>query len=122
VGELDREAASPGGTRPTRAHRLAARCRTLARSENRPRVRAEAVRIHDPLCSSSVGPAPGPSCLLSNVTYQPESPARVLLSEAPARSQGHPRWRVGLVGSSMRNFLAGVIAGAARPYPCLRRR
>ncbi len=50
-----------GGTRPTRAHRRAARCRTLARSENRPRVRAKAVRNHVSLCFSSVSRAPGPS-------------------------------------------------------------
>ena len=36
-----------------RAHRRAARCRTLARSENRPRVRAKAVRNHVSLCFSS---------------------------------------------------------------------
>ena len=42
-------------------HRRAARCRTLARSENRPRVRAKAVRNHVSLCSSSVSRAPGPS-------------------------------------------------------------
>ena len=43
------------------AHRRAARCRTLARSENRPRVRAKAVRNHVSLCFSSVSRAPGPS-------------------------------------------------------------
>ena len=35
------------------------------------------------------------------VIYQPEAPAR-----DPVR---FPRWRVGLICSSMRNFLAGVI-------------
>src|SRR5271166_3103849 len=57
IGELP----TVGGTRPTRAHRRAARCRTLARSENRPRVRAKAVRNHVSLCFSSVSRAPGPS-------------------------------------------------------------
>ena len=61
VCERDREVANRGGTRPTRAHRRAARCRTLARSENRPRVRAKAVRNHVSLCFSSVSRAPGPS-------------------------------------------------------------
>ena len=56
--ERDREVANRGGTRPTRAHRRAARCRTLARSENRPRVRAKAVRNHVSLCFSSVSRAP----------------------------------------------------------------
>ena len=55
------EVANRGGTRPTRAHRRAARCRTLARSEKRPRVRAKAVRNHVSLCFSSVSRAPGPS-------------------------------------------------------------
>ena len=57
----DREVANRGGTRPTRAHRRAARCRTLARSEKRPRVRAKAVRNQVSLCFSSVSRAPGPS-------------------------------------------------------------
>src|SRR5271166_4465710 len=57
IGELP----TVGGTRPTRAHRRAARCLTLARSENRPRVRAKAVRNHVSLCFSSVSRAPGPS-------------------------------------------------------------
>ena len=61
VCERDREVANRGGTRPTRAHRRAARCHTLARSENRPRVRAKAVRNHVSLCFSSVSRAPGPS-------------------------------------------------------------
>ena len=61
VCERDREVANRGGTRPTRAHRQAARCHTLARSENRPRVRAKAVRNHVSLCFSSVSRAPGPS-------------------------------------------------------------
>ena len=39
------------------------------------------------------------------VIYQPEAPAR-----DPVR---FPRWRVGLICSSMRNFLAGVIPGRA---------
>ena len=61
VGERDREVANRGGTRPTRAHRRAARCHTLARSENRPRVRAKADRNHVSLCFSSVSRAAGPS-------------------------------------------------------------
>src|SRR5262249_50013710 len=41
--------------------------------------------------------------------YQPDAPARV-----PEHS---PRWRVGLVCRSMRNFLAGVISPCAAGYP-----
>ena len=108
VCERDREAASRGGTRPTRAHRRAARCRTLARSENRPRDRAKAVRSHVSsllFCESrawSIGvpsqnvtqqldaPATGSSacnpacCRLSHVTDHSDAPARV-----PRHS---PRW------------------------------
>ena len=46
-------------------YRRAARCRTLARSENRPRVRAKAVRNHVSLCFSSVKCALVDPCPLS---------------------------------------------------------
>ena len=74
--ERDREVANRGGTRPTRAHRRAARCHTLARSENRPRVRAKAVRNHVSLCFSSVSCGLVHRCPLSiYVTHQPDTPA-----------------------------------------------
>ena len=74
--ERDREVANRGGTRPTRAHRRAARCRTLARSENRPPVRAKAVRNHVSLCFSSVSLRPWSIDVPShNVTHQPDTPA-----------------------------------------------
>ena len=58
-----------------RAHRRAARCRTLARSENRPRVRAKAVRNHVSLCFSSVSRAWSIDVPSHNVTHQPDTPA-----------------------------------------------
>ena len=119
------------------AHRRAARCHTLARSENRPRVRAKAVRNHVSLCFSSVSLAWSIDVPSHNVTHQPDTPAtgpsklvirRVAGSQIshifrrPARVPRHPpRSRVGLVCSSMRNFLAGVIipvpGGAERGNP-----
>ena len=59
----------------TRAHRRAARCRTLARSEKRPRVRATAVRNHVSLCFSSVSRAWSIDVPSHNVTHQPDTPA-----------------------------------------------
>ena len=126
VCERDREVANRGGARPTRAHRRAARCRTLARSENRPRVRAKAVCNHVSLCFSSVSRAPGPSMsplIMSHINRtRPRQGLQLVIRrvagpqishifDAPARVPRHsPRSRVGLVCSSMRNFLAGEIA------------
>ena len=118
-GQRDRQVANRGGTRPTRAHRRAARCHPLARSANRPRVRAKAVRNDVSLCFSSVSCAPGPSMSplrMSHInrTRPRQGLQRVIRrgagflkshtsSDAPARVPRHsPRSRVGLVCSSHR--------------------
>ena len=116
---LRAQVANRGGTR-TRAHRRAARCRTLARSENRTRVRAKAVRNHVSLCFSSVsrrGPSMSP-LIMSHINRTRPRQGLQLVIRRVAGSQISPIFRRahgdsprsrGLVCSSMRNLLAGVI-------------
>ena len=109
VCERDREVANRGGTRPTRAHRRAARCRTLARSENRPRVRAKAVRNHVSLCFSAVSRAPGPSMsplIMSHINRTRPRQGLQLVIRRVAGSQISPIFRRASAGSEALPSLA----------------
>ena len=122
VCERDREVADRGGTRPTRAHRRAARCHTLARSENRPRVRAKAVRNHVSLCFSSVSRAPGPSMsplIMSHINRtRPRQGLQLVIRRVAGSQISHIFQRASAGSEALPRSRVGLVYAAACKLPC----